>query len=98
MVPALVRTLLSHHICDPDHWQLFELHFQVLECDEFYSLGAEQVAQLIASDTITVPSEERVFESVIGWINHDVDTRCDLTVLQVFLWVKKFWTQHFLVR
>lgn len=53
-----------------------ERHFtEVLECDEFYSLGAEQVAQLIASDTITVPSEERVFESVIAWIHHDVDTR-----------------------
>jgi kelch-like protein 2/3 len=46
-----------------------------LECDEFYSLGAEQVAQLIASDTITVPSEERVFECVIAWIHHDVETR-----------------------
>jgi hypothetical protein len=35
----------------------------------------DQVAQLIASDTITVPTEERVFESVIAWIHHDVDTR-----------------------
>ena len=53
-----------------------ERHFtEVLECDEFYSLGADQVAQLISSDTITVPSEERVFESVIAWIHHDVDTR-----------------------
>ena len=34
--------------------------FQVLECDEFYGLGPEQVAALIASDTITVPNEEKV--------------------------------------
>ena len=33
---------------------------QVLECDEFYGLGPEQVAALIASDTITVPNEEKV--------------------------------------
>ena len=33
---------------------------QVLECDEFYGLGPEQVASLIASDTITVPNEEKV--------------------------------------
>ena len=33
---------------------------QVLECDEFYGLTPQQVAQLIASDSITVPSEEKV--------------------------------------
>ena len=48
---------------------------QVLECDEFYALTPEQVAQLIASDTITVPSEEKVFESVISWINFNTDER-----------------------
>ena len=38
-----------------------ERHFtEVLECDEFYSLTQDQVAQLIASDTITVPNEEKV--------------------------------------
>ena len=34
--------------------------FKVLECDEFYGLGPDQVASLIASDTITVPNEEKV--------------------------------------
>jgi len=53
-----------------------ECHFtEVLECDEFYSLTAEQVAQLISSDTITVPSEEKVFESVISWIQFDIEAR-----------------------
>merc|ERR1719305_1713774 len=53
-----------------------ERHFtEVLECDEFYGLTPEQVAQLIASDTITVPSEEKVFESVISWINFNTDER-----------------------
>ena len=33
---------------------------QVLECDEFYGLTPQQVAKLIARDTITVPSEEKV--------------------------------------
>jgi len=53
-----------------------ERHFtEVLECDEFYALTADQVARLISSDTITVPSEEKVFESVISWIQHDIDSR-----------------------
>ena len=53
-----------------------ERHFtEVLECDEFYGLSPDQVSQLIASDTITVPSEEKVFESVISWINFSPDQR-----------------------
>jgi len=53
-----------------------ERHFtEVLECDEFYGLNPEQVAILIASDTITVPNEEKVFESVISWINYAQDSR-----------------------
>jgi len=53
-----------------------ERHFtEVLECDEFYGLSPDQVSQLIASDTITVPSEEKVFESVIAWIQHQPEQR-----------------------
>ena len=62
---------------------MYRTVLQVLECDEFYGLSPDQVtvtnrvqntdavlqvSQLIASDTITVPSEEKVFESVIAWI------------------------------
>jgi kelch-like protein 2/3 len=53
-----------------------ESHFsEVLDCDEFYALEQNQVSDLIASDTITVPSEEKVYESVIGWVKHDLETR-----------------------
>ena len=49
-----------------------ESHFsEVLDCDEFYALDHSQVCDLIASDTITVPSEEKVYESVISWVKHD---------------------------
>ena len=47
-----------------------ESHFsEVLDCDEFYALDHSQVYDLIASDTITVPSEEKVYESVISWVS-----------------------------
>merc|ERR1712223_2016713 len=53
-----------------------ESHFaEVLDCDEFQNLDPEQVSDLIASDTITVPSEEKVYESVISWVNHNSDHR-----------------------
>ena len=53
-----------------------ESHFsEVLDCDEFYALDHMQVYDLIASDTITVPSEEKVYESVISWVKHDMENR-----------------------
>jgi hypothetical protein len=57
-----------------------ETHFaEVLDCDEFLALQVDQVRELICSDTITVPSEEKVYESVLMWVRHDADgRRCHL--------------------
>ncbi|XP_045476736.1 ring canal kelch homolog [Harmonia axyridis] len=53
-----------------------EQHFpEVVECEEFLSLTHQQVSKLISSDRLTVPSEEKVFECVIGWVQHDLDNR-----------------------
>ncbi|XP_060874121.1 ring canal kelch homolog isoform X2 [Metopolophium dirhodum] len=51
-------------------------HFsEVVSGDEFLSLSSEQVLKLISSDTIIVPSEEKVFESVIRWVKYDSGSR-----------------------
>ncbi|XP_049826565.1 ring canal kelch homolog isoform X2 [Aethina tumida] len=53
-----------------------ELHFpQVVECEEFLTLSHQQVSKLISSDRLTVPSEEKVFECVIAWVQHDLECR-----------------------
>lgn len=53
-----------------------EQHFaEVIGSEEFLNLGMEQVSSLIASDKLTIPSEEKVFEAVIAWVNHDKDVR-----------------------
>ncbi|KAK1175723.1 kelch-like protein 2 isoform X1 [Acipenser oxyrinchus oxyrinchus] len=53
-----------------------EQHFaEVVQSEEFLNLGIEQVCSLIASDKLTIPSEEKVFEAVIAWVNHDKDVR-----------------------
>ncbi|EEB14853.1 conserved hypothetical protein [Pediculus humanus corporis] len=55
-----------------------EQHFpEVVECEEFLSLPSQQVCRLICSDRLTVPSEEKVFECVITWVHHDLETRKD---------------------
>ncbi|XP_063719998.1 kelch-like protein 3 [Symsagittifera roscoffensis] len=49
-----------------------EQHFSdVIQCDEFLALSAEQLSDLIASDNLSVNSEEEVFEAVVTWVNHD---------------------------
>ena len=52
------------------------------QCLNSNSASPIQVAELIASDTITVPSEEKVYESVLAWVRHDLPRRrCHLPVL-----------------
>ncbi|KAF7990310.1 hypothetical protein HCN44_000115 [Aphidius gifuensis] len=53
-----------------------EQHFsEVVESEEFLTLTPQQVAKLICSDRLTVPTEEKVFESVISWVHADLDKR-----------------------
>ncbi|XP_046673148.1 LOW QUALITY PROTEIN: ring canal kelch homolog [Homalodisca vitripennis] len=53
-----------------------EQHFpEVVECEEFLTLSHHQVSKLICSDHLTVPSEEKVFECVISWVNHALENR-----------------------
>ncbi|EGI68861.1 Ring canal kelch-like protein [Acromyrmex echinatior] len=53
-----------------------EQHFsEVVDAEEFLTLEPEQVAKLICSDRLMVPSEEKVFECVISWVHHDLEKR-----------------------
>lgn len=62
--------LLAH--CDT----YIEQHFvEVTENEEFLALPANQVAHLISSDRLSVPSEEQVFEAVMNWVNQDLGNR-----------------------
>ncbi|NXY45244.1 KLHL2 protein, partial [Ceuthmochares aereus] len=55
------------------------LHFSdVVLSEEYLNLGVEQVCSLISSDKLTIASEEKVFEAVIAWVNHDKDVRQEL--------------------
>lgn len=47
----------------------------MIQYDEFLSLTSEQLVSLVKSDHLTVASEEKVYESVIGWIQFDVHER-----------------------
>ncbi|XP_055920705.1 kelch-like protein 5 [Eupeodes corollae] len=42
---------------------------------EFYQLSDEQVSQFLSSDNLCVASEEKVFLSLVAWVDHDKANR-----------------------
>ncbi|XP_053610720.1 ring canal kelch homolog isoform X2 [Plodia interpunctella] len=48
---------------------------QVMESEEFLALSPDVLADLLDSDSITVPNEEVVLDAVIRWMQYDPDTR-----------------------
>ncbi len=66
------KSLDTNRICEQTlsvPWR----HQRKFFCVKF--LFCRQVATLIASDTITVPSEEKVYESVISWVRQNPQER-----------------------
>ncbi|XP_032805634.1 kelch-like protein 2 isoform X1 [Petromyzon marinus] len=77
-----IRTFADIHACSDllQHANTYaEQHFSdVVQAEEFLSLSVEQVCDLIASDRLMVPSEEKVFEAVLAWVNHNREKRQEL--------------------
>lgn len=53
-----------------------EQHFsEIIQYDEFFYLQPDRIADLIRSDRLKVSTEEKVYESVIAWIQFDPTER-----------------------
>lgn len=51
-------------------------HFmQVCKNQEFYQLSAEQLATLLKSDDLNVPTEQDVFHALMSWVQHEFEER-----------------------
>eukprot|EP00102_Acyrthosiphon_pisum_P024844 XP_016662054.1 PREDICTED: ring canal kelch homolog isoform X2 [Acyrthosiphon pisum] len=48
---------------------------EVAKIEDFVSLSSDDLVKLISSNDLAVPFEEKVFECVIKWVNHDLDRR-----------------------
>ncbi|XP_060857046.1 kelch-like protein 2 [Metopolophium dirhodum] len=56
--------------------QYIQQHYsEVVGSEDFLSLSSAQVIKLISSDKLKVSSEEKVFESVIRWVKHELGSR-----------------------
>eukprot|EP00102_Acyrthosiphon_pisum_P021046 XP_016658256.1 PREDICTED: ring canal kelch homolog [Acyrthosiphon pisum] len=50
---------------------------EVVKYDEFLSLSSVEVIKLISCDDIAAPIEEKVYECVFKWVNHELGFRKD---------------------
>lgn len=50
-------------------------YLEVLDGGEFLDLATTELAELVRSEDLNVQSEEQVFESVMKWVHHDVESR-----------------------
>jgi kelch-like protein 2/3 len=48
---------------------------EVVQYDEFLTLSSDQIENYLRSDSLSVDTEERIFESVITWIQHNPSER-----------------------
>ncbi|XP_071540129.1 kelch-like protein 5 isoform X2 [Panulirus ornatus] len=75
-------------------------HFQeVMQHQEFVQLPTEEAAHLLASDDLNVPSEELIFQALVLWLKHDLETRTKdmarlLSLVKLPLLSPQFLTDH----
>jgi hypothetical protein len=54
---------------------LFSIAFQIVNGDEFVTVGQSQLIELISSDDLECDREEDVFGAVVKWLNGSRETR-----------------------
>ncbi len=64
-----------HNSCIEYALQNYE---EVICTEDFLSLPCDQLKQLISRDEIRVPSEETIYNSVLQWVYHDLDSRKEM--------------------
>ncbi|XP_015109611.1 kelch-like protein 5 [Diachasma alloeum] len=63
------------HLLNVAHTYTTEHFMEVMKNQEFLLLSADDVAKLIESDDLNIPSEEIVFRALISWLEHDLEIR-----------------------
>ncbi|XP_027857499.1 kelch-like protein 10 isoform X1 [Xiphophorus couchianus] len=60
-------------------WNAFEYilqHFEeIVLCDEFLQLSANELAEIIEKDNLNVTKENKVYEALLKWTSHDLPER-----------------------
>uniref|UniRef100_A0A667ZDI6 Kelch-like protein 25 n=1 Tax=Myripristis murdjan TaxID=586833 RepID=A0A667ZDI6_9TELE len=57
-------------------WRMCLVHYEtVRESEEFYSLSKDKLLELILSDELEIEDEQVVFNSVLRWVQYDLEGR-----------------------
>nr|XP_033799859.1 kelch-like protein 4 isoform X2 [Geotrypetes seraphini] len=68
------------------HSYTMEHFIEVIRNQEFLLLPANEIAKLLSSDDINVPDEETIFQALMMWVKHDLQTRqCELGMLLSYI-------------
>ncbi|KAM4695700.1 kelch-like protein 4 [Rhinophrynus dorsalis] len=57
------------------HSYTMEHFIEVIRNQEFLLLPANEIAKLLSSDDINVPDEETIFQALMQWVKHDIQSR-----------------------
>ncbi|XP_034936195.1 kelch-like protein 5 isoform X2 [Chelonus insularis] len=63
------------HLLSVAHNYTTEHFMEVMSSQEFLLLSADDVAKLLESDDLNIPSEEIVFQALINWLEYDLENR-----------------------
>nr|CAD7599673.1 unnamed protein product [Timema genevievae] len=63
------------HLLQVSHDYTTEHFTEVISNQEFLLLPADEVAKLLSSDDLNVPSEDHIFHALTAWVKHDVSER-----------------------
>jgi kelch-like protein 1/4/5 len=59
---------------------------EVIRNQEFVLLPASEIAKLLASDDMNIPSEETILNALLTWVRHDLEQRRrDLSKLLAYI-------------
>lgn len=74
-----IEDFAEHHGCQKLQMaaeMYAQKHFlEVAQTDEFLAATPEQVLRMLQSDSLNIATEKEVFDAVIQWIQHDIDSR-----------------------
>ncbi|UYV64104.1 KLHL4 [Cordylochernes scorpioides] len=66
---SLAHSYIMLCVCVQSHF------LEVVHCQEFLMLCADEVRRLLLCDELNVPGEEAVFRALLTWIHHDLSAR-----------------------
>lgn len=74
-IQGLAEAYACHKLWTITNNFIFQNFSHVAESEEFMNLDEKQLEVLLQSDEISVESEEKVYEALLGWINYDPENR-----------------------